>query len=122
MTRTGREPTWNWNWRANSPRSNSPSIVSNPRTISSASASVSTPACANARAHANDAADGFVKIIADAATDKILGAMNAALARDLDALRARRDRLRARRDFGGDFGRDLLREHYRASLGARHRH
>ncbi len=29
---------------------------------------------ANARAHANDAADGFVKIIADAATDKILGA------------------------------------------------
>ncbi len=29
---------------------------------------------ANARAHANDAADGFVKIIADTATDKILGA------------------------------------------------
>ncbi|MCF7760441.1 MAG: dihydrolipoyl dehydrogenase, partial [Cephaloticoccus sp.] len=29
---------------------------------------------ANARAHANDAADGFVKIIADATTDKILGA------------------------------------------------
>ncbi len=29
---------------------------------------------ANARAHANDAADGFVKIIADAQTDKILGA------------------------------------------------
>ncbi len=29
---------------------------------------------ANARAHANDAADGFVKIIADASTDKILGA------------------------------------------------
>ncbi len=29
---------------------------------------------ANARAHANDGADGFVKIIADAATDKILGA------------------------------------------------
>jgi dihydrolipoamide dehydrogenase len=29
---------------------------------------------ANARAHANDAADGFVKIIADAETDKILGA------------------------------------------------
>ncbi|AOS45277.1 Dihydrolipoyl dehydrogenase [Lacunisphaera limnophila] len=29
---------------------------------------------ANARAHANDAADGFVKIIADAKTDKILGA------------------------------------------------
>jgi len=29
---------------------------------------------ANARAHANDAADGFVKIIADATTDRILGA------------------------------------------------
>ncbi|MBW7894502.1 MAG: dihydrolipoyl dehydrogenase [Opitutaceae bacterium] len=29
---------------------------------------------ANARAHANDGADGFVKIIADAQTDKILGA------------------------------------------------
>jgi dihydrolipoamide dehydrogenase len=29
---------------------------------------------ANARAHANDGADGFVKIIADAETDKILGA------------------------------------------------
>ena len=29
---------------------------------------------ANARAHANDGADGFVKIIADAKTDKILGA------------------------------------------------
>jgi dihydrolipoamide dehydrogenase len=29
---------------------------------------------ANARAHANDGADGFVKIIADATTDKILGA------------------------------------------------
>ena len=29
---------------------------------------------ANARAHANDAADGFVKIIADAESDKILGA------------------------------------------------
>lgn len=29
---------------------------------------------ANARAHANDAADGFVKIIADAETDKLLGA------------------------------------------------
>ena len=26
------------------------------------------------------------------------------------------------RDFSGDFGRDLLREHYQASLGTRHRH
>ena len=26
------------------------------------------------------------------------------------------------RDFNGDFGRDLLREHYQASLGTRHRH
>jgi hypothetical protein len=26
------------------------------------------------------------------------------------------------RDFSGDFGRDLLRDHYRAALGTRHRH